>query len=64
MKRLRGFLELLAETGRTMVGQTSYRAYCAHMAEHHASAEVMDKRPFFRHRQMARYGAKNGGRCC
>lgn len=64
MSRLRSCLGLLIEAGRMMVGQSNYRAYCEHMADRHPGAEVMDERTFFRHRQMARYGGKNGGRCC
>ena len=64
MSRLSAFLAGLAEAGRLMVGQTSYRAYREHMAAHHPGDPVMDERAFFRHRQEARYGGRNGGRCC
>ncbi|ATE65980.1 YbdD/YjiX family protein [Rhizorhabdus dicambivorans] len=57
-------LGLIAETGRLMVGQSSYRAYLDHMAAHHPGAPVMDERAFFRSRQEARYGGRNGGKCC
>lgn len=61
---LQKFLQAVADSGRLMVGQSSYRAYCDHMATHHPGAEVMDERTFFRSRQEARYGGKNGGKCC
>lgn len=57
-------LGMIAEAGRLMVGQGSYRAYREHMAAHHPAAAIMDERTFFRGRQEARYGGKDGGRCC
>lgn len=54
----------LADTGRLMVGVPSYRAYVTHMAEVHPDAPAMDEATFFRNRQEARYGGRNGGRCC
>lgn len=59
-----GALKIIAEMGRMMVGQSSYRAYYEHMAANHPGARIMDERDFFRSRQEARYGGKNGGRCC
>ena len=47
-----------------MVGMPSYDAYVAHMAAKHPDREPMDEVTFFRERQQARYGGKNGGRCC
>jgi uncharacterized short protein YbdD (DUF466 family) len=41
-----------------------YRAYLAHMAQRHPDMPVMTRIAFFRDRQEARYGGKNGGRCC
>ncbi|MEK7343733.1 MAG: YbdD/YjiX family protein [Pseudomonadota bacterium] len=64
MSLLGSFLSKVAETGQLMVGQSSYRAYLAHMAMHHPHARVMDERAFFRSRQEARYCGRNGGRCC
>ena len=61
---LREFLDLVASSGRLMVGQSSYRAYCDHMTAHHPDTPVMDERTFFCSRQEARYGGKGGGRCC
>nr|WP_232479696.1 YbdD/YjiX family protein [Sphingomonas sp. TX0522] len=42
----------------------SYETYRAHMAEAHPDRPVMSKSAFFRDRQQARYGGRNGGRCC
>lgn len=47
-----------------MVGVPDYDVYLRHMAAHHPDAMVMDRVAFFRNRQEARYGGKNGGRCC
>ncbi|KQM68026.1 hypothetical protein ASE75_04000 [Sphingomonas sp. Leaf17] len=54
----------LAQTARLMVGLPSYDAYLAHMAAHHPDRAAMTRTAFFRDRQEARYGGKNGGRCC
>lgn len=62
--KLATILRRLAETGRLMVGVPSYRAYVAHMAAAHPSRPVMSEAAFFRNRQEARYGGRNGGRCC
>lgn len=64
MKRLSALWALLRQTARLMVGQSSYAAYCAHMAARHPDQRPMDEASFYRHRQQARYGGKNGGRCC
>lgn len=64
MSLLHGTLRMIAETGRLMVGQSSYRAYREHMAAYHPGAPLLDERAFFRSRQEARYGGRNGGRCC
>ena len=64
MRRLRSIFQTLTETGRMMVGQSSYGAYLEHMALHHPGAETMDECTFFRRRQEARYGGRGGGRCC
>lgn len=64
MKLVGAIFRILAETGRLMVGQSSYRAYRDHMAAYHPGVLTMDERTFFRSRQEARYGGKNGGRCC
>jgi uncharacterized short protein YbdD (DUF466 family) len=59
-----GFLATLRQAARLMVGMPDYDAYLRHMREHHADTPVMDRIAFFRDRQEARYGGKNGGRCC
>lgn len=58
------FLQRLRETARLMVGMPDYDAYLRHRAAHHPGEPVMDRVAFFRDRQEARYGGKNGGRCC
>jgi len=57
-------LTRLRDTARLMVGQPSYDAYCAHMAEQHPDQPPMTRMAFFREREQARYGGKGGGRCC
>jgi len=59
-----GFLARLRETAHLMVGLPSYAAYVRHMAERHPDRTPMSEAAFFRDRQEARYGGKNGGRCC
>ncbi|HEX7853078.1 MAG TPA: YbdD/YjiX family protein [Sphingobium sp.] len=54
----------LRRTARLMVGMPDYDTYVRHMAEHHPDREIMTRTQFFRDRQEARYGGKNGGRCC
>jgi len=60
MTLLRAFRDM----ARLMVGQPSYDAYLAHMAQHHPERTPMDRIAFFREREQARYGGKGGGRCC
>lgn len=57
-------LQTLRRTARLMVGMPDYDAYLRHMTDHHPDSVVMDRTSFFRNRQEARYGGKNGGRCC
>ena len=59
-----GLLQTLKETARLMVGQPRYETYRAHLAAHHPGEPVMDEVAFFREREEARYGGKNGGKCC
>ncbi|WP_093014321.1 YbdD/YjiX family protein [Sphingobium sp. YR768] len=61
---MRAMLATFARTARLMVGLPDYDAYLRHMAAHHPDRPVMDRTQFFRNRQEARYGGKNGGRCC
>lgn len=58
------FLTMLRQTARLMVGMPDYDAYLRHMNAHHPEITPMDRVTFFRDRQQARYGGKNGGRCC
>jgi uncharacterized short protein YbdD (DUF466 family) len=59
-----GFLARLRDAAHLMVGLPSYDAYLQHMAVHHPDRQPMDRVAFFRDRQQARYGGRNGGRCC
>lgn len=59
-----GLFDTLRRTARLMVGMPDYDAYLRHRAEHHPGQPVMDRTQFFRDRQEARYGGRNGGRCC
>lgn len=59
-----GWMATLRQTARLMVGLPDYDAYLRHMAAHHPDQPAMDRTTFFRDRQEARYGGKNGGRCC
>jgi uncharacterized short protein YbdD (DUF466 family) len=61
---LRAILRGLADTGRLMVGVPCYRTYVDHMTAAHPDQPVMSEAAFFRNRQDARYGGRNGGRCC
>lgn len=47
-----------------MVGMPDYDGYVGHMRAHHPGEPVMTPTQFFRERQEARYGGKNGGKCC
>lgn len=57
-------LDVLRRTARLMVGLPDYDAYLRHMATAHPGQPFMTRTEFFRNRQEARYGGKNGGRCC
>ncbi len=61
---LHRFFRTWTHTARLMVGLPDYDAYRRHMADRHPEQPVMDRTQFFRDRQEARYGGKNGGRCC
>lgn len=58
------FLTRLRQMARMMVGMPDYDAYLRHMRERHPDHPVMSHAEFFRERQEARYGGKNGGKCC
>ncbi len=59
-----GILARLREMAHLMVGLPRYDAYLAHMAERHPDKQPLSEAEFFRDRQEARYGGRNGGRCC
>lgn len=58
------FLHRLRRMAHMMVGMPDYDAYLRHMREHHPERSPMDSTAFFRERQEARYGGRNGGKCC
>ncbi|MBB3911085.1 YbdD/YjiX family protein [Sphingomonas desiccabilis] len=64
MSRLAALAARVRETAHLMVGMPSYAAYRLHMEQHHPESPPMSEAEFFRDRQQARYGGKNGGRCC
>lgn len=64
MSRLAVLAARVRETAHLMVGMPSYAAYRLHMEQHHPEMPTMSEAEFFRDRQQARYGGKNGGRCC
>lgn len=57
-------IRALRDALHLLVGMPSYDTYRAHMAEAHPDQPVMSEGAFFRDRQQARYGGRNGGRCC
>lgn len=58
------FLHRLRQMARLMVGIPDYDDYLRHMRKNHPGNPVMDRTQFFRERQEARYGGRNGGKCC
>lgn len=63
---LAGMGKYLGQAMRLMVGIPDYETYLAHMQLTHPGKPVMSYEEFFRERQEARYGGKNGRgmRCC
>jgi uncharacterized short protein YbdD (DUF466 family) len=57
-------LATLRRMARAMVGMPDYDAYVRHMRDHHPDRPAMDRTAFFRDRQEAKYGGRNGGKCC
>ncbi|QDK35323.1 MULTISPECIES: YbdD/YjiX family protein [Sphingomonadaceae] len=57
-------LATLRKALHLMVGMPDYEDYVRHMQARHPDRPVMDRKAFFRDRQQARYGGRNGGRCC
>lgn len=64
MAGLRSLFSRMSDTVGVIVGASSYQRYCEHMAAHHPEQAPMTRGAFFNARQDARYGGKNGGRCC
>ncbi|WP_340264754.1 YbdD/YjiX family protein [Sphingobium mellinum] len=58
------WLQTARRLGAMMVGMPDYDTYLRHMREHHPGEPPMDRIAFFRERQEARYGGRNGGKCC
>lgn len=56
--------EKMRQTALMMVGMPDYDSYVGHRRAHHPGEPVMTPTQFFRERQEARYGGKNGGKCC
>lgn len=61
---MKGWLQRAQRLGAMMVGMPDYDAYLRHMREHHPGEPAMGRTAFFRDRQEARYGGRNGGKCC
>lgn len=61
---MRGWLHTARRLGAMMVGMPDYDTYLCHMRDHHPGEPTMDRTAFFRDRQEARYGGRNGGKCC
>lgn len=54
----------LGQAAKMMVGVPDYDNYVRHMQMNHPEERAMTYEEFFRQRQDARYGGKNGARCC
>ena len=61
---MRHWLQTARRLGAMMVGMPDHDAYLRHMRDHHPDKPAMDRTAFFRERQEARYGGRNGGKCC
>lgn len=53
----------LRRTAELMVGQPSYDAYAAHLAQAHPEQAPLSRAAFFREREAARFGVSRM-RCC
>ncbi len=60
---VRNLWQLLAQTGRLIVGVPDYDLYLAHMRRTHPDAAAMSREAFFANRIEARYG-RGASRCC
>lgn len=54
----------LGQAAKLMVGIPDYDNYVQHMKLTHPEQSPMTYEEFFRERQEARYGGKNGPKCC
>lgn len=54
----------LGQAARLMVGVPDYDTYVQHVRLTHPEQTPMSYEEFYRDRVEARYGGKNGGRCC
>lgn len=54
----------LGQAARLMVGMPDYDTYVQHMRLTHPEQNPMSYEEFYKERVEARYGGKNGGRCC
>ena len=54
----------LGQSMRLMMGLPDYDTYVSHREATHPDEPMMTYEEFFRERQEARYGGRNGGRCC
>ncbi|ARU48543.1 YbdD/YjiX family protein [Sulfurospirillum diekertiae] len=54
----------LGQAARLMVGVPDYDTYVQHIRLTHPEQTPMSYEEFYRERVEARYGGKNGGRCC
>jgi len=58
-------LRCACDTARLMVGQPNYATYLAHHQATHPDRAPLTPTEFFRNREAARFGAREGGfRCC
>jgi uncharacterized short protein YbdD (DUF466 family) len=64
-KNLVRLRKAIGQAAHLMVGLPDYDAYVAHMRAHHPGQPPMSYEEFFRERQQARYGGRNGRvGCC
>ncbi|MFV0480651.1 MAG: YbdD/YjiX family protein [Campylobacteraceae bacterium] len=54
----------LGQAARLMVGVPDYDTYVQHMKLTHPEQTPMTYEEFYENRVEARYGGKDGGRCC
>lgn len=54
----------MVQTARLCCGIPDYDNYVRHVLEKHPERTPMDYKTFFRERQEARFGGRNGFRCC